>query len=305
LGEVRAGDDGDSREHGGVNLPGAVPVDPAEAFPGTVVVLAPHMDDEILACGGTLAQLPDKERIHVAFATDGSRSPVPTFQWQGRPATELPAIRRDEAAAALGVLGIGSERVDFWDLPDGALARHTREMRQQLAILIDRVRPDSIFTPFRFDRHPDHLALHRATLWAASRGVARVAIVEYFVYYRWALISGGDVRRFMKPGLLMEVDVSSEADRKLEALHRYRSQTTLFYPWQDRPILPAERVAEVCRTPEYFLRYDAESPGASVFARSRRWIRLVHAVEPMLKRRKEEVLALLRARRPVGPDSTS
>jgi LmbE family N-acetylglucosaminyl deacetylase len=288
-----------------VSLPVAVPTDPAEAFPGTLVVVAPHMDDEILACGGTLARLPDKERIHVAFATDGSRSPVPTFPWQGRPASDLPAIRRNEAVAALGVLGIGRERVDFWDLPDGALARRVRELRERLATFIDLVRPDSILTPFRYDRHPDHVALHRATLWAARRASFPVAVVEYFVYYRWALIAGGDVRRFLKPGLLIEIDGSDASERKHDALIHYRSQTTRFYPWQDRPILPPERVVEVCRAPEYFLRYDADCPGSCVFARSRRWLRLVHAVEPRLKRRKEEVRALLRGRRPAGIESPS
>jgi LmbE family N-acetylglucosaminyl deacetylase len=288
-----------------VSLPGAVPINPGEAFPGTVVVAAPHMDDEILACGGTLARLPDKERIHVAFATDGSRSPVPTFPWQGRPAPDLPAIRRDEAVAALGVLGIGRERVDFWDLPDGALVRQARELRERLATLIDQVRPDSVFTPFRYDRHPDHVALHHATLWAAHRASPPVAVVEYFVYYRWALIAGGDVRRYLKPGLLIEIDSSAVSERKHDALTHYRSQTTRFYPWQDRPILPPERVVEVCRAPEYFLRYDAGCPGSRVFERSRHWLRLVHAIEPGLKRRKEEVRALLRGVRPVGTDSAS
>ncbi len=287
-----------------MSLPGAIPTDPREAFPGSVVVVAPHMDDEILACGGTLAQLVDKERIHVAFATDGSRSPVPMFPWQGRPAPDLPTIRRDEAVAALDVLGIGRERVEFWDLPDGALARRTRQLRERLVTFIDHVRPDNLFTPFRYDRHPDHVALHHATLWAAHQATPPVAVVEYFVYYRWALIAGGDVRRFLKPGLLIEIDASAVCEWKHEALKRYRSQTTRFYPWQDRPILPPERVDEVCRAPEYFLRYDPGCPGSCVFARSRRWLRLVHAVEPGLKRRKEEIRALLRGRRLAEASST-
>jgi hypothetical protein len=36
-------------------------IDPAELFQGTVAIIAPHMNDEILACGGTIARLPHKE----------------------------------------------------------------------------------------------------------------------------------------------------------------------------------------------------------------------------------------------------
>ena len=48
-----------------------------DRFAGTVLVVAPHMDDEALACGGLLAQLPDPTRIHVVYATDGTQSPAP------------------------------------------------------------------------------------------------------------------------------------------------------------------------------------------------------------------------------------
>ena len=32
-------------------------------FPGTILIVAPHMDDEALACGGLIAKLP----IRIAF----------------------------------------------------------------------------------------------------------------------------------------------------------------------------------------------------------------------------------------------
>jgi hypothetical protein len=35
------------------------------------------MDDEALACGGLIAKLPQKERIHIVYATDGMKSPAP------------------------------------------------------------------------------------------------------------------------------------------------------------------------------------------------------------------------------------
>jgi len=53
-----------------------VSVDPVEFFPGRVVVVVPHMDDCVLAVGGTIARLANKEHIHFIYATDGMGSPA-------------------------------------------------------------------------------------------------------------------------------------------------------------------------------------------------------------------------------------
>jgi LmbE family N-acetylglucosaminyl deacetylase len=39
----------------------------AEMFGGVILVIAPHMDDEMLACGATLAALPDKQSVHIIY----------------------------------------------------------------------------------------------------------------------------------------------------------------------------------------------------------------------------------------------
>jgi LmbE family N-acetylglucosaminyl deacetylase len=52
-------------------------VDPNEIFKGVILIVAPHMDDEVLECGDTIAQLPQKEQIHVIYAADGMESPTP------------------------------------------------------------------------------------------------------------------------------------------------------------------------------------------------------------------------------------
>ena len=38
---------------------------------GRILILAPHMDDEILACGGAMLMHTQKANIHCLFATDG------------------------------------------------------------------------------------------------------------------------------------------------------------------------------------------------------------------------------------------
>src|SRR6266498_2234255 len=97
-------------------------VDPIDAFPGVVVIAAPHMDDEVLACGGTIARLPQKKQIHCVYATDGSKSPVPPCSWLGSAAPDLSSIRMQEARMSGSVLGIPQENLHFLQFPDGKLA---------------------------------------------------------------------------------------------------------------------------------------------------------------------------------------
>lgn len=254
------------------------------------------MDDEVLACGGMLARLPQKDRIHLIYATDGSRSPVPLYLWMGKPALDLPRIRMQEAREAMAVLGVPETNLRFLGLKDGRLERHADELISGVADAIAETRPDRIFIPFRYDRHPDHLALGRAALGALRILGCDARVYEYFVYYRFRFLSGGDIRRFIRPELLVRVDVDDCSSRKREALVRYRSQTTCLYGWQRRPILPPERVEEVSVSPELFLRHDARYPGPAVFASAATWIRVVHRVEPWLKQAKEHILAPFRPR---------
>ena len=275
---------------------------PQHIFPGKLLILAPHMDDEVLACGGTIAQLPQKERIQVVYATDGAMSPVPPGCLSDLPPEALPDIRIKEALEAMGRLGVPATNLHFWGFPDARLQDYAAPLRRRLGDLIDELQPDQLLVPFRYDRHPDHLALHRAAL-AVAEGLERPEIVEYFVYYRWQLLPGKDLRRFIPPEKLWPVDISGQAELKQQALQCYRSQTTCFYPWQTRAILPPARVEEVSRDPEIFLRYDTRQPGAAVFDRARTWIRLVHRLEPRLKVWKDRLLH--RSRKNGVPDGSA
>lgn len=269
-------------------------MDPARVFPGKLLIVAPHMDDEVLACGGTIACLPQKDRIHVLYATDGSRSPTPRFRWQAPVTGDLATIRRQEAMAALGELGVPGENLYFLSLPDGRLAKHASAFVTTLAELIRRLRPAHLLIPFRFDRHPDHLAAHRAATKAVAQSGYCGDVFEYFVYYRWRLLPGGDVRRYLRPEQVLLVDTAGAVAQKRQALRRFQSQTTRYFDWQDRPILTAASVEAAASATELFLRQDAASPGTAVFARWSWWILLAHYLEPRLKRRKDDISVLVR-----------
>jgi LmbE family N-acetylglucosaminyl deacetylase len=253
-----------------------------ERFPGTVAIVAPHQDDETLGCGGHSALLADKRPVHVVFVTDGSRSPVPG----GAPSDPaLVAIREDEARTALGILGVPAPNLQFLRLPDGRLDRNDREHGTRLANLLQRLAPSTVLVPFRLDWHPDHMACHRMVAEAHAAGRIPGALVEYFVYTQRRLLPGGDVRSCLDPRYTWQVDISSVAKAKREALECYRSQVTRFFDWQHRPILSDDVLRRACGGPEVFLPSAPRLPTRAFIPSA--WLTAATRIEPSLKRMKD------------------
>jgi LmbE family N-acetylglucosaminyl deacetylase len=243
------------------------------------------MDDEVLACGGTIAKLPCKERIHVVLATDGTQSPSPIIPWQDATSPDLGEVRVDESRAALKFLGVPERNVYFLRLPEAQLGKHIPRLAAMLAALVERIQPATLLMPFRYDRHPDHLAVNHVVTAAYQQGnFPQAGLFEYFVYYRWRLLPGRDLRPYVDPQYLLKIDIQDVSVQKRTALSHFKSQTTIFYPWQTRPILTSVLLDEVSQNPELFLRYDPAVNGAAVFTKAVIWIRLVHRLEPLLKK---------------------
>lgn len=269
-------------------------INPEKIFQETIILTVPHMDDGILACGGTIAKLPDKECIHVIYATDGMGSPAPILPWADSISPDLGAIRTQEARDAMGYLGVPQKNIHFLALPDGQLKKHTKLLNDLLIDLIGRIEPDHILMPFRYDRHTDHLALNHVITTAHRQSVIQAKLTEYFVYYRWRLLPAGDIRCYVRPQYLSEIDIKDVSSQKRVALDCFKSQTTRFYSWQARPNLTPQLLDEVSHTPEFFVQYDAHMSGAAIFNGSTAWIRVAHRLEPFMKKKKDQIVALWR-----------
>jgi LmbE family N-acetylglucosaminyl deacetylase len=268
-------------------------IPPQRMLNGPVLIAVPHMDDCVLACGSTLAKLPDKTDIQIVYATDGKASPAPVFPWRDKAPDDLEQVRMDEARRALSMLGVPTQNIHFLGLPDGKLGNYGEDLKRELLKLIAQVEPENILMPFRFDRHPDHLAINYVLTEAHDAGLFRSNLIEYFVYYHWRLLQTEDVRDYIRPDLLLRVEPGeTAAEQKRTALDCFESQTTIYYSWQTRPNLTSAVLDEISQAPEMFLTYDPALPGTAVFTSTTAWIRVAHRLEPFIKKQKDLAVAM-------------
>lgn len=141
----------------------------------SVLVIAPHPDDEVLACGGTLALLRQRNcRVHVVVVTDGARGDPLNYS------EEDVAIRRaEESRSALRRLGI--EDVHFLGYPDGDF-RDADGVQAKLLELLDGLDPDWLLLPSPLDYHRDHVGIALAVLRAWQSGANRA---RAFMWELW------------------------------------------------------------------------------------------------------------------------
>lgn len=262
-------------------------------FTGTIVIVAPHMDDEALACGGLIAKLPNKNRIHIIYATDGMKSPAPIMPGD-EISPELGKVRMNESEQATKLLGVPEQNLHFLSLPEAQLRENFAALQRSLGEKLKQLAPQHIFIPFRYDRHLDHLAVNHVVVGLLKQNIIDSQLTEYFVYYRWRLLPKRDVRKYIRPQYLFTLDISDVAKCKRQSLDCFASQTTIYYPWQTRPILTSTLLDEECANAEYFLSANAPLSGTAVFSNLILWIRLAHRLEPILLRWKYLTLSTLK-----------
>ena len=179
---------------------------------GRVAVLAPHMDDEVLGCGGTIARhVQAGADVSVIFLTDGrygSNAHVAlTEPERGRRQRELVEIRKKEARQAGDILGV--KDIHFLDAEDGRL-RGDSTAPARLRSVLDTVRPQVLYLPFLLENHVDHRAA-TGLLMAATSGADQD--FECRCYEVWTPLF---------PNIVVEIDGVLEL--KERALGCYRSQ---------------------------------------------------------------------------------
>jgi LmbE family N-acetylglucosaminyl deacetylase len=195
---------------------------------GRALVLAPHPDDEILGCGGTIARIvAEGGDVQVAIVTSGQE---PRFD-----RTQVDQVA-DEAKQAHRLLGIS--RTHFLGLPAAELDRMAQaDLNDAIGRIVAEVRPDTLFIPFGGDLHFEHRLVFDAALVAARpRGSdypSRVYAYETLSETNW---SAPGLSPAFRPNVFIDIDDYLEA--KLSAFRCFVSQCRPF---------PDERSIETLR----------------------------------------------------------
>ena len=185
-----------------------------------VLIIAPHPDDEVLGCGGTIARLTGEGRsVTVAIVTKGT----PLF-----PAAQVRQVR---AEARRANTDLGVKKLLFLDLPVTTLHSMPRhKLNAVFTKLLADTKPEIVFLPFPGDRHEDHRQVFDAAMVAMRpdgrrHRVARICCYETVSETHW---SAPGIEPVFEPNWF--IDIAATLKAKLAAMLRYKSQLAAGIP---------------------------------------------------------------------------
>ncbi len=179
-----------------------------------VLVIAPHPDDEVLGCGGTIANhSKNGDEVHLCVVT---RAYPP--EWT----EEVIGIKRQEVNEASGILGI--KETSFLDLPTVKLdTLPQKELNNAIARVVDAVNPDVVYLPHKGDLNRDHRLVFEAALVAlrplGGNTVSRILCYETLSETEWGI---PDAESVFIPTVYM--DITNTLETKLAAMSAYASE---------------------------------------------------------------------------------
>lgn len=179
-----------------------------------VLVIAPHPDDEVLGCGGTIARHTNQgDEVYVLVVTRGAPD-IYSF--------EAVEQGREELRAAHSLLKVSS--VHFLDFPAPKVDTiPIYKLADAIGEVIRSLCPSIVYLPHGGDIHADHQAVYKAALVAArpinSCSVKRILCYETLSETEWSDPFGDSA---FIPTVF--VDITEHLDYKLKAMNCYHSQ---------------------------------------------------------------------------------
>jgi len=176
-----------------------------------ILVAAPHPDDEVLGCGGTIARLASEgHEIHLCIVTAAYEP-----EWS----KHFVADRPRQVKASCEVLGIKSH----WLLGFPTVKLDTvpqKKLNAEISKVFQAVKPDIFFIPHGGDCMKDHRLIYEACLVAARPHIHRceqILAYETLSETEWGLPS----QPFL-PNVYY--DVTNFTDKKIAAFKVYESE---------------------------------------------------------------------------------
>lgn len=183
-----------------------------------VLVIAPHPDDEVLGCGGTIAMhVANGDKVYVCVVTKGC---PPLFG-------EDFVIRvRKECVEADKLLGV--TETFMWEFPAAMVENVPRhELNDKFCGLIQTLRPDTVYIPNRGDMQLDHKLVVDACMVAMRPKYKH--IVKSIYAYETMSETGWDIPNMSNEFIpTMYCNISEYIENKIKALERFKTQIADF-----------------------------------------------------------------------------
>jgi LmbE family N-acetylglucosaminyl deacetylase len=189
---------------------------------GHTAIVAPHPDDETLACGGLIALLHrNKQPVSIIVVTDGGNSHQRSMEFTRE---ALCSMRKLEVMTAAQQLGVTPGNVQFLDYSDGAvgdeLVSEFPAAVKRMRSVLEALNPRTVVMPFRGDSHSDHAATWHMVRTAARQMKHVPRLLEYPV---WIGPLTESIFSELQP-TVWKLDISSVLARKRRAVLAHRSQ---------------------------------------------------------------------------------
>ena len=143
-----------------------------------VLVIAAHPDDEVLGCGATIARLTQEgHEVYIAILGEGITSRYQQREQADRSLVEALHARGRQVAELLGVRDLF-----LYNLPDNRFDTvPLLDVVKIIEELIERLKPEVIYTHHGGDLNIDHVVTHRAVL-TATRPVTDQPVQEIYAF---------------------------------------------------------------------------------------------------------------------------
>jgi LmbE family N-acetylglucosaminyl deacetylase len=196
-----------------LEMPDRAPQLIAEFGGGPVVVLAPHMDDEIIGPGGTVIRhLAAGCSVSFVIVTDGGAGDPRAVALSSKQA--YVETRKQESRRAAEIVGV--KDLVFLDGPDGELTDTPGMIAAMEKIFAER-KPGIVYAPAVTDNHRDH--------WGTNRILRRVLDRLPAAAKRDLVIRGYEVWTPLPANRM--VDISGVVEKKRAAIEAFESQTKM------------------------------------------------------------------------------
>lgn len=201
-----------------------------------ILVIAPHPDDEVLGCGGTIAKHSSAgDDVTVCIVT---RAYTPDWS------EEYIQNKAEEIERSCGILGINKKfKLNY---PTVMLDTYPqKDINKSLEEVYLDVEPDIVYIPHGGDLNKDHRIIHDAALVALrplSHKAQRILSYETLSESEW----GPKNQPFLP---CVYCDISDYLQKKIEAMEAYQSELKQYpHPRSTHSItaLAEKRGSEIC-----------------------------------------------------------